>query len=179
MKKVLVLSALIALLAAPAMASTPFPSVGVYFNPQGTQSYATLNGGFDETHTAYVIAFAEALVGGAAFKIDIYPEIMILIGEYPMGVQFGELLTGIEIGLTNPVVGFFGQPVRLATLTLFTGEALIDYGRLNVIPHPNYNSVVLADGNANLFPAAGVCAWLTIPVPNEQSSWGQVKSLFQ
>lgn len=178
MKKAIVLLGLTLLAATPAMAQVP--SIGVYFDAAGTQNTAILNGGFDEFHTAYVIGHAEALVGGAAFALDIFPRITILNAVYPAGIQIGDLYTGIEIGLSEPVIGFFNQPVLLGTLTLWTGEYLLNYARINVVPWwPRYESVMMANAQGALIPAAGRCSWLSVPVPNESNSWGNVKALYQ
>ena len=72
-----------------------------------------------------------------------------------------------------------GQPVVLGELTLFTGEYLIYYGRLNTVPHPGFDFVSLSDGQGASTPAAGTCAYLTIPVEGEGSTWGGVKELFR
>lgn len=178
MRKVLIALALAACAAVPAAAQQS--SIGVYFNAAGTQSTATLNGGYDELHTAYVIGFGEMLLGGAAFKLDLDPRIVLVNATFPVGVQIGDLVNGIEIGFQEPEIGFFGRPVRLATLTLFTGANLFANAQLGVSPYlTKYNAVVVADGNGNLFEAEGRTAFLTIPVPSVSSTWGQVKGLYQ
>lgn len=169
MKNVHVILALI-LFAVPALAQTP--NVGVYFNTAGTQNTAVFNGGVDETHTAFVLARAEMLIGGAAFKLTLDPRIVVLGVAYPMGVQFGELATGVEVGLTEPLSGYFGVPVLIATLTLWTGANLIANGEINVVGHPAYGDmVVVANAGGDLFPGEGRTALLTIPVSAGDGSW--------
>lgn len=181
MKKSFGLLALLALVLATSAAAQAPMSIGVYFDTAGTQCSKTVAGGPDEDpFDAYVIAFAEMVVGGAAFKLDKDPAIVVTGVAYPAGIQIGDILTGIEIGLTNPQIGYFGNPVRLATLTIWPGMQIIPYGRLNIVPwSPNYNAVILSDQNGVLSPAVGHCAWLNIPVPEQQTSWGDVKNLYQ
>lgn len=171
-----ILALAVLLLAQPVLAQ--YPSVGVYFDEAGTQNTAFLPGDYFPPHTAYVIAFAEALVGGAAFKLDVYPEILVLQTTYPAGLQIGDPLAGVEIGLTEPQIGYDHLPVRLADLTIYLPD-LMDFARLNTIPHPNYPAVTISDQNGNLFPAVGRCAWITVPVSNDDSTWGAVKKLYQ
>lgn len=178
MKKCYGLIALALLLSAPVLAQDN--TIGVYFDTAGTQNTAILNGGFDELHTAYIIGFGEMVVGGAAFKLDMDPRITLINATFPAGVQIGTLVDGIEIGLQFPAAGYYHTPVLLGTMTLFTNGYLIAYGRLNIVPFfPNYENVTLADAGGFLFPAIGLCSWMTIPVATEESTWGGVKALYQ
>ena len=128
MKKSYGLIALALLLAAaPAFAQNP--TVGVYFDPAGTQNSATRNGGYDEQYTAYIIAYFENVVGGAAYQLTIdNPGITLLAETIPPGIEVGTALTGCEIGLTVPQFGFYGKPVLLETLTLYAYNNIIQVG---------------------------------------------------
>lgn len=170
--------ALALLVVAPAAAQTA--SIGVYFDAAGTLTTGVFNGGYDETHTAYLIAHYEGVVGGGACKVTMDPRIILIGTVYPAGVQIGDLLNGVEIGLLDPGLGFFGQPVRLATMSLFTGANLLANAELHVVPFdPKYNEVLLADVGGNLISAVGLSATLTIPVANESGTWSQVKDLYR
>lgn len=170
--------ALALLVVSPAAAQPA--SVGVYFDTAGTQTTAVLNGGYDEMHDAYLIGFVETFVGGAACKLVLDPHIMLISAVYPAGMQIGDLLNGVEMGFIDPIMGYFGLPVRLATLQLWTGANVFANGMLAVEPWaPRYESVLLADVGGNLIPAAGLTSWLTIPVSAPTSSWSQVKDLYR
>jgi len=170
--------ALVLLVVSPAAAQQA--SIGVYFNAAGTQTTGVFNGGYDVMHDAYLIAFVETFVGGAACKLVLDPRIILLSATYPAGIQIGDLLTGIEIAATDPIMGYFGQPVRLATLKLFTGANLLANGTLSVQPFtPNYADVMVADVGGNLLTATGLTSWLTIPVATETNSWSHVKDLYR
>ncbi|MHB8079977.1 MAG: hypothetical protein ACYDIE_12075 [Candidatus Krumholzibacteriia bacterium] len=170
--------ALALIVAVPAVAQQA--TLGVYFDAAGTQTTGVFNGGYDVTHTAYLIAFVETVVGGAACKLVMDPQILLINAVYPAGIQIGDLLNGIEIGLTDPLLGYFGQPVRMATLTLFTGANLIANGEIAVEPFtPKYTDVLLADVGGNLITAVGLTSTLTIPVAADPNSWSQVKDLYR
>lgn len=170
--------ALALLVVAPAAAQQA--SIGVYFDAAGTQTTGVFNGGYDEEHTAYLIGHYEGVVGGAACKVVLDPRIILFNTVYPAGIQIGDLLAGVEIGLLDPGLGFFGQPVRLATMTLFTGANLIANAEIQVAAFdPKYSEVLLADIGGNLISAVGLTSTLTIPVASESDSWSQVKDLYR
>ncbi len=176
MRTILILA--LALGLTPVLAVAQTPSVGVYFDTDGLQAHAVLNGGNDETHTAWVLAFSDTPIAGAAFMLDILPDITILDEIYFGGTAIGSAKTGLELTLDVPVDPA-GQPVVLGELTLFTGEFLVYYGRLNTIPHPSFSFVSLSDGQGASTPAAGTCAYLTVPVDDADTTWGGVKELFR
>ena len=171
--------ALALLVAVPAFAQTP--SLGIYFDLAGTQAYQPGHIGLNEAHTAYVIARAEMLIGGAAYKITIDdPNLMFTGASYPAGIQIGDALNGVEVGFTEPVVGYFGVPVRVSTLSLFAPSYWGEPATICVVPFPGkYNDVVLADGQGVLFPASGLCGQLTSTVATDADSWSHVKGLYR
>ena len=179
MKKSYGLIALALLLAvAPAFAQNG--TVGVYFDAKGTQSSATLNGGYDETHNAYIVAFMENMIGGAAYQLTMDPRITLLSETPAPGILVGNALTGCEVGLTTPIVGFYGTPALLETLTLWTGANLISDGQLCIGPWVGrYDTVLLSDHMGTLYPAVGLCGYLSIPVATESNTWGGVKDLYK
>ena len=159
-------------------------SIGVYFDTAGTQNGKTSTAEWGHPapapFDAYVIAFAEMVVGGAAFKLEMNPAINFVGASYPAGIQIGEIRTGIEIGLTNPVVGYFGYPVRLATVSIWPGWTAFSDALMCIVPWtPNYPDVTLSDNQGVLYPAEGRCAHFSVVVPGDETSWGSVKSLYQ
>ncbi len=161
----------------------PRPTVGVYWDQAGTQANHTANGGHDETHTAYVVAVnTERGIGGAAFKLEMDPRITMTGAIYPDGTQVGTLADGIQIGFTDCHAGVYGLPVLIATLSLWTGDQLIPNGWLNIAAYPPAGAVQVWEcgcgGCVHAHAADGGRATLTIPVPVEDKSWGEVKSLY-
>lgn len=178
MQKMITILALTALIAVAGSALAQSPSVGLYFDTDGLNSTAVLNGGNDEFYDAYILAFSDRSIDGAAFMLDIFPDIELLNVAYPGGSAIGDLKTGVEISLDSPALGA-PQPVVLAELTLFTGLNLVYYGRLNTVPHPDLPFVALTPAGEAPAPAEGTCAWLTVPVDEQKTSWGGVKTLYR
>jgi len=178
MKKFLLFAALM-MLAVPALSQ----DIGVYFDPEGMnpnlsyEAYAPGYGPFS-TIDAYVIGYAEALIGGGAFKLEVTPNILPINPVYPDGINAGNLVDGVEIAITEAVVAYYHQPVVLCSMEiLFLSVGNLD--EIQVLPHPSYETVVLAEASGALIPATGFTSALTPLVDNDQESWGQVKSLFQ
>jgi hypothetical protein len=154
-------------------------TIGVFFDEDATQYFASFNGGFGEVHTAYVfVTNAEQMVGGMAFKLDLDPQIMLLQTEYPAGLAIGNILTGVEIGLNEPVTAYYGVPALAATLTMTTFENLMDNAPLTVTTHPDYAAPIISDHNGYLREVLGWTSYLSIPVSNDNVSWGSVKALY-
>ncbi len=179
MKKLLLLVGIM-LIALPVVAQEA--TLGVYFDADGTSNTFAyqpyVDAGVGKAFDAYVIGYAEALVGGAAYTLAFPGDIILLNAEYPVGTQFGTPTGGIEVGLTNPVVGYYAQPTLFSTLHfmfLTVGNIL----EIEMLPHWRYDTVMLAEGGGPLIPATNVNAMITPTVDGETESWGQVKSLFQ
>ena len=154
--------------------------IGVFFDEEATNSNATLNGGLTELHTAYVCGTnLEMVVGGCAFRMVLDPRIMMIDAVFPPGVEIGTILTGIEIGFTDPIYAFLGDPAILCTLTLYTGELLINDAELTITNHPGYTSPQVAHADGPVVDVMGMTSYLTIPVAGEDSTWSGVKNLYR
>ncbi len=150
-------------------------SVGVYFDTDGTSNYLVSD---EFVNEAYVVVFAESMIAGAAFKMTMDPHQTLLNTVYPAGLQIGEPMTGVELGMSEPVVGYYGNPAVVATLTLMT----VNFGEvtnINIIAHPDYQNVIYADHTGVVFDADGLGAILSATVSNDSASFGEVKNLFR
>ncbi len=150
-------------------------SIGVYFDTDGTSNFLLSD---EFVNEAYVVVFAESMIAGAAFKLTMDPHQSLLNTVYPAGLQIGEPLTGVELGMTDPVVGYYNNPAVVATLTLMT----VNFGELtnlNIVTHPAYESVIYADHTGVVFDADGLSAVLSATVSNDSASFGEVKNLFR
>lgn len=155
------------------------PTVGIFFDEAATTNYGTFNGGMDQFHTAYIMAVnTESTVGGAAYKLELDPHITLLADTYPAGLQIGAPLTGIQVGFTECFIGYYGVPVRVSTLTLWTGANLLNEAQMRITAYPPAGTVQLSDCEGNLRNVAGGTAYLTIPVAAENHSWSQIKTLY-
>ncbi len=177
-KSILVVAAVVAI-AIPAVAQEN-AVLGVYFDLDATQNTAIDNGGVDVTHTAYVmVKDGEQMVGGAAFKLLLDPRILLTDVSYPYGFQYGEITGfGIEVGLNQPVIGYYGNPALIATLSLNTLNNLMDNAVIQILPNEKYTGITISDDMGHLREVPGVNGYLTIPVPDETTSWGSMKSLY-
>lgn len=156
------------------------PAIGVFFDVDGTQSSASLNGGVGEIHTAYVCAVdVEMMVGGASFKLVMDPQILLLTATYPPGLAIGEITEGVDLGLSDPLPAFGGGAAVLATVQLTTFDNLLDNAPLTITNSPGYATPIVADSQGYLFAADGQTGYLSIPVAAESMTMSQVKSLFQ
>jgi len=157
----------------------PRPGVGIYFDTAATSNVGSFNGGYDTYHTAYVIATnAEATVGGAAYKLELDSRITLLAHTYPAGIQIGDPISGIQVGFTDCYVGYYGVPVLVSTLTLWTGNQLLSDAQMSITAYPPAGVVQLSDCEGNLRSVAGGTAYLSIPVAAENQSWSQIKTLY-
>lgn len=176
-KSLLVIAAIVAIASG---ASARVVGIGVYFDEAGTIDNASFNGGLGEIHTAYVCAKnVEMMVAGASFKLTLDPMIMLLTATYPEGLAVGDIIAGVDVGLTTPIPAFSGGAALLCTLQLTTFDNLMDQAPLAISEHPNYTSPLVADPLGNLVEVDGLTSFLTIPVSSESKSWSEVKSLFQ
>jgi hypothetical protein len=178
MRKCFCVMALAALtLATPLFAQ--LPTVGVYWNMQGTQMVGTLNG--DDMVHAYVIAFWENRLAGAAWSLELDPRLTLVSLTFADGLHIGDPMDGcgVDQALFDPAFGFFGTPIFLADLQLYTGMELLVDGLICVRPNCNYPSVMVADASGILYEACCSCAFFNIPVEAEQHTWGSVKDLYR
>jgi|SaaInl8_200m_RNA_FD_contig_21_1166963_length_577_multi_9_in_0_out_0_1 hypothetical protein len=170
MRKMFLIATLVVVMPALVQAAT----LGVYFDTDG-DSNLLINDEF--VNEAYVIAFAESMVAGAAFQMTMDPYQQLLQSSYPDGLAIGAPLDGVEIGFSTPVSGYYGVPVLVATLTLMQlapGEVT----NINIVNHPDYDTVVVSNNAGALFEADGLGATLSATVANDAISFGAVKSLF-
>ncbi len=170
----------LALLLAAAPAFAQNPTIGVYFDPQGRSTFEPAHLTPFPTYTAYVIAFFENVVGGAAYKITMDPGFLVTQEVFPAGIQIGTCTTGCEIGLTVPQFGFYHEPVLLETLTIMGFDDRYGSTRISVGPwEGRYETVLLSDHLGTLYPADGLESWIWCTVGTESATWGSVKSLYR
>ncbi len=155
-------------------------AIGVYFDEEARNNNASFIGGYDVVHTAYVcVTNSEMRVAGAAFKLELDPQILLLTATYPAGLAIGDVTAGVEVGMTDPVVAVMGDAAVVCTMQLTTLDQLMVGAELRVVNHPNYANPIVSDADGVLWDCTGITSYLTIPVENEMKSWGEVKALFQ
>jgi len=172
------LVALLLLVAAPSVAQYPASgaTVGAYFDLDGTES---VHYTFPPMTTIdfYVIIFWENLIGGTSYKIPMDPRLTVVGETFVDGVDIGSAFEGcgVEFGFASPQFGFFAEPVLVCTVTILNTDPLPVETVIGIVPHCNYDDVIVANRYSELFAADGLCA----AIPTENSSWGQVKQLYR
>ena len=157
------------------------PAIGVYADAEATSNIIFVEGGLTQYHTVYVCATGtEMMVGGAAFKLEFDSDIHLFAASYPNAVELGDIKAeGAAIGLEMCQSGYFGAPVVLAELTLWTGNVMLSNGTIRVLPHETEGGLLVSDCSAVPHAANGLTSFLTVTTPNDDTSWGVVKSLYR
>lgn len=186
-------------------AQCPPATIGAYFDPAGTRQSA--NPVQNRELRVYVILFAEAPIGGAAWRLSLTspqfsgplvgpagpncqppwcthqdPPFWHLATIYASTVQLGDPFdTGVRQGFKYCQSGFLGAPVLLATVVLMPWADILGAMevRVEVIPE-TYDGLVFADCSARICPSvAGLVSQLgATVVETEEMSWGSVKALY-
>jgi hypothetical protein len=138
------------------------PTIGVYFDEDGT-SLDTVIEPLPGLCTGYVlIKDAEMLVGGAAFSIDIDPGITYIYNPLTaQGIYLGDE-SGVEIGLYSWIPVFGPEDGALmATFSFFSATPVMS-GEITVGTHPNYATPMVANSEGIQYAAEGLTSYLTI-----------------
>lgn len=138
------------------------PTIGVYFDAEGT----VLNGNagpLPDIATGYVmIKDANMLVGGAAFSLDIDPSLTYVWNPNSTEGLFIGDENGVEIGLYNFTPIFDPEDFALlATLTIYSAPQVVG-APITVNAHPNYATPIVANSEALQFEAEGLHSSLTL-----------------
>jgi hypothetical protein len=184
----------------------PHGTIGVYFDPVGTSQF--VQPVQHENLFMYVILFAEAPVGGAAWKLEMtsdqYSDPLYgpagpncqppfctyqdppfwYIGSMLTGtVALGDPLdSGVRQGFGTCMSGFFGQPILLGTVILNPWANMLKNIEVNVTVVPEaYEGLVYADCSARICAnVVGLTSTIgATVVKNEGHSWGSVKALYR
>lgn len=169
-----------ALLATVVVASAQTPFIAVYFDQYYTQEAKDCPG-VGMLDSWYVVARnANCFVTGAEFMID-YPAVTMWLSDAGTPpVTIGNTASGISMGFGLPLNGY--NPVLLCTVNvMWMSDCAGTPTPLRVVQNPNTLYLGLVDfPNYELVPAVGLTATLCPPtVPTEESTWGQVKALYE
>ena len=157
------------------------PEVGIFFDEAGTQLEGSFSGGVGETAAAWLmLRDLDHEVHNAYLSLDLPDGIELVSYELPVGITMtGDFGTG-AILMFDPPLGPDPGASLMASLVLTTGTEVVAGLELNVGGHSEYGSwpfvSVAPVGAYSLTPLTAVMA---VPIPNEDQSWGSVKSLFR
>lgn len=164
-------------------AQTPF--IAVYFdhawqvggNPPAPAGDPCPGMVLDSLYIALVNA--NAFVSGVEFQV-IYPAEIGYIADFDkQAVAVGTTATGFSQGWAIPVNGFSAVYVcGVSFLWTCTGCTVFN-SPIVVVPNPNTGFLGYTDfPNYTAFPAVGMTSLICATIPVEETTWGQVKSLY-
>ncbi|MDO9693155.1 MAG: hypothetical protein Q7W56_00330 [Candidatus Latescibacteria bacterium] len=156
-------------LASSAMATA---TIGLFFDTEGNT--AQLVGEPGSVYDGYVlINNSDLLIGGAAFKMESEGGFMIVSETWADGLVFGTLLTGAEIGLYNPIAQFGDDPISICHIQVFSPTMIVN-SHQTIVADPDYDTPMLANSSAILFPADGLTSSITLrPTPEIGVFWDE------
>lgn len=106
-----------------------------------------------EVVTAYVtVEQGEMVVGGAAFRINPFPSsLLVLDVSYPPGLVIGDIFSGVEIGITDPIPQFGEDRAVVATIDVMA----LGLTSHEIFPmsHPSYPEPMVAHYSGAYEPA--------------------------
>jgi len=163
-------------------AQTPF--IAVYFDANYTQVQKDCPPGpagtvFDQFYV--VLVNANRFVSGAEYRIQFGAAVMWLAATGLPPVALGTSPTGIALGFPVPQNGFF--PVQLQTLQVLwmcDGCNMLN-DPIDVRANPNTGGTApqWTDWPGfNIYKAVGLSSSICATVATEETTWGQVKSIY-
>jgi hypothetical protein len=165
------------------IASAQTPYIAVYFNAGHSQEAKDCPGPGPVVDTWYIAALNfNMFLSGAEFMVSYPPAVTWLADAATPPVTLGNTPTGITMGFPFPQNGF--NTVDLCqVVVLWNCETCMDpylNNLVRVIPHPGTGFLGAVDyPGFNLVPSVGLTAVLcACTIPTEQTTWGQVKSLY-
>jgi hypothetical protein len=187
MKRTLLLTLAVVLVASTSMAQQPIGHVGVFSDPTATSCDIQDIAGIVHVYVCHV----EATIGARAsqFKVDMDPSLSTLtyIAEsVSIGLSIGDALNGIAISYNTCVSTF---PLELIHIQFFGTGTITSCGKFQIVQDPAQedNEIAFVDCSSNLVltgtldgsamvNATGDCG---CNVANEETSWSKIKALYQ
>jgi len=178
----LILCAIVLLIVANASVAQPGGNLAVYADPLALSCDLMDIPGICEYTVVHMLTPG---VTASQFKIETN-HLGILVGwTSPFGVVLGDPLSGIAIGYG---VCLSGQ-IQVLTMIYFCQGITPPCGGMSVVGHPTANppGLLAADCSNNVVPVQGYTSYInndgrcpcTSPIPVQETTWGQVKALYQ
>ncbi len=161
MKNLLVILSVLAM-ATGAMAE---PSVGIQFEVDKSPIGPSVSVNLGDFVTVYVVVdFFNSMVGGVAFKLEDTGSLLLVAESYPPGLVIGDVMSGVEVGFTDPIPQF-DAPAVVATLTFLATELTIQ--ELFPSPHPTYGEIIVGDYSGQTSTAYSSPGTVTVGIEPE------------
>lgn len=171
-----------AVLATVVVANAQTPYIAVYFDPYHTQETKDCPGFVTDTWYVAAVNF-NIYITGADFMIQYPPAVTWLADLNVPPVKIGNTATGLSFGYALPQNGY-GVLELCQVLVMWNcdhcGEAFQN-NLVKVVPNPATGFLGVSDyPNFNLIPGTGLTSIICpLGVPNEDTTWGQVKALYE
>jgi len=172
----------VALLATAVVASAQVPYIAVYFDPYHTQENKDCPGLMVDVWYVAAVNF-NTFITGADFAIQ-YPAAVTYMADLNVPpVHVGNTLTGLSMAFALPQNGF--GVLELCQVQVFWNCDHCDtpyYNNLvKVVANPVTGFLGVTDyPNYSMIPSVGLTAIICpLAVPNEDTTWGQVKALYE
>lgn len=169
------------LLATAVVASAQTPYIAVYFDPFHTQETEVCQGPVTDTWYVAAVNF-NVFITGADFMIQ-YPPAVSWVADLNLPpVKIGSTPVGLSMGFALPQNGF--NVVELCqVLVQWNCDQCVDpftNNLVKVVANPVTGFLGVTDyPNYNMIPGVGLTTIICpVGVPNEDTTWGQVKALY-
>jgi len=179
MKAKIMMAAIIAVMLLPGLVQAQTPWVGVFF--EDTLHDMQMNcPGMGIVDTVFVVAGNfNAWLSGIEYKID-YPTQLGWISDFDTpAVTLGTTPTGISQGWGIPVNAFAPVVVTKVLVQWNCVDCVSPDIPVDVVPHPESGFVRATDfPDYEFINGVGLRSLICSTVPTEETTWGQVKSLY-
>ena len=170
----------VALMATVVAVSAQAPYIAVYFDQYHTQETKDCPGFVVDYWYVAAVNF-NTFITGADFAIQ-YPAAVTWLADLNMPpVTIGNTLTGVSMAFALPQNGYGSFELCQVKVFWNCDACVVPYvnNQVRVVPNPVTGFLGVTDyPQYNLIPGNGLTALICATVPAEETTWGQVKSLY-
>ena len=159
------------------------PFVAVYFDRTFQTEAQDPCPGVGVLDTLYVeLVNADVFVTGVEFAVNYPPELTWLADLNTQPVTVGTTPNGFSMGWADPQNGFGIALDVCQVMVIWNCDGCVNTDvPIAVVPHPTSGTGFVAFTDFpgyNLFPAVGLTSLICATVPTQETTWGQIKSLY-
>jgi hypothetical protein len=170
-----------ALMATAVAVSAQTPYIAVYFNAGYSQEAKDCPGPVVDTWYVAARNF-NMFLSGAEFMIQYPPAVTWMADLATPPVTIGVTPTGITMGFPFPENGYNDVALCQVMVQWHCSECVDPWliSQIKVVAHPGTGFLGAVDyPGFNLVPSQGLTALICpLPIPTEQTTWGQVKAVY-
>lgn len=178
--RVTVFAFAVVMLLGASVASAQQPIVGIYFNEGGSIEQQNCPGPFVLDSLYVVASNFNVFITGIEFMVS-YPPSMAWVSDFDtQPVTIGTTPTGLSMGWAIPQNGFFPLNVLSVLIQWNCTGCTTPNEPVSVVPHPVSGKVrVTRWPDFQFVDGIGLTALVCATVPVEETTWGNIKSLYQ